>query len=113
LSTRPILRARAAASPTELVTLAVKRRLCLSATYNRNQIRLAPHALYTKHDEWHVDGVVLERDGQAPRELKLGTFKLTGLKALALTAVPFAPEPLFDPQAERYGEDALRVAAQA
>jgi hypothetical protein len=67
----------------ELLGTAIRTRTCVRAVYNRTAIRMAPHALYRRNDDLFVDGVVLERDGQPPRELKLGTFKLDGLKDLA------------------------------
>lgn len=76
---------------------------CVEATYNRLRMRLAPHILYTRHDELFVDAVTLEREGQPPRELKLGVFKLSGLNNVQLVPQPFSPEQaLFDPASERY-----------
>ena len=57
---------------------------CVAATYNKTQFRLAPHILYTRHDELYVDAVALEKDGAPPREVKLGTFKLSGKKLLEI-----------------------------
>jgi hypothetical protein len=86
----------------DLLKQAIAKKRCIDATYNRGRILLAPHALYTRHDEPHVDGVVLQRDGQAPRELKLGTFRLTGLTDGKATDFPFDPFTGFDAAAERY-----------
>ncbi|USI73707.1 hypothetical protein [Sphingomonas morindae] len=90
------------ADPRQLITRAIGRRTRVEAVYNRMRIDLAPHILYTKHDEAYVDGVVLMREGQPPRELKLGSFKLSGLAELIPTARPFDPSSLFDPKLERY-----------
>ena len=70
---------------------AIALRKCLEATYNRTRIRLAPHILYTRHDQLYLDGVTLERDGKPPREIKVGAFKLDGLGELALTDRVFDP----------------------
>ena len=86
---------------------AIMLRMCVSATYNRTAIKMAPHIVYTKHDELFVDGVVVERDGNPPRELKLGTFKLAGLTELAPTIRPFTPMPLFDPEDAKYAGTTL------
>jgi hypothetical protein len=86
----------------QLVRSAIRTRTCVRAIYNRGEIRMAPHALYSRHGELFVDGVVLERDGQPPREAKLGTFKLDGLKALASAPIRFDPHSVFDPAAEKY-----------
>ena len=61
---------------------AIALKKCVAATYNHSAVTLAPHILYTRHDELYVDAVTLERDGRPPRERKLGTFKLTGLRGM-------------------------------
>lgn len=81
---------------------AIARNLCVEAVYNKVRMILAPHILYTRHDELFVDAVALEKDGRAPRELKLGTFKLAGLNDATLTKRPFAREALFDPDDGKY-----------
>ncbi len=85
-----------------IVLEAIARGTCIAAVYNRVQVLLAPHILYTRHDELYIDAVTVERDGQVPRELKLGSFKLTGLRELALADRRFEREPVFDPGEERY-----------
>ncbi|MBF6602570.1 MAG: hypothetical protein ITG03_06325 [Sphingorhabdus sp.] len=75
---------------------------CVTATYNKMRVTLAPHILYTRHDEMHVDAVTVEREGQPPRELKLGTFKLSGLKDVVVEERHFEPSDLFDAEAEKY-----------
>ncbi len=91
-----------AAGPARLIDLAIGRKLCISLTYNRVGMTMAPHILYTRHGDLFVDGVVIEKGGVPPKELKLGSFKLIGLSAVTLTAIPFAPSALFDRAAERY-----------
>ncbi len=81
---------------------AIARNLCVEAVYNRVRMILAPHILYTRHDELYVDAVALEKDGRTPRELKLGTFKLAGLGDVTLTGRAFQRESLFDPADEKY-----------
>ena len=81
---------------------AIARRRCLQAVYNRAQVRLAPHILYTRHDELFVDAVTLEHDGRRPRETRLGTFKLAGLHGAAVADQPFGLEPVFDPGNPKY-----------
>lgn len=87
---------------TRLLFEAIALRKCVDAVYNRMAVTLAPHILYTRHDEIYVDAVTIERDGQPPREPKLGAFKLTGLKDLALGTRVFAPNPLFNPREPKY-----------
>jgi hypothetical protein len=85
-----------------LVLEAIATRKCLEGVYNRQAVRLAPHILYTRHDELYVDAVTLERDGQPPRELKVGSFKLAGIHQPKVGEHPFDPQPVFDPSEERY-----------
>jgi hypothetical protein len=97
-------------APTPLTRIfleAIARRVCISATYNRTAIKLAPHILYTRHDELFVDGVTVERDGKKPKELKYGTFKLSGLSETALTRRLFVPQNSFDPADPKYAGTTL------
>jgi len=93
---------RAVAGPVDILSLAIARKFCVSIVYNKQTMILAPHIVYTRHDEPYVDGVVLEREGKPPRELKLGTFKLAGLGQLALTGQGFTVQPFYDPADPRY-----------
>jgi hypothetical protein len=49
---------------------------------SRRGFARAPYSLY-KNDALHIDAITLERD-EPPREPKLGTFKLDGLKDIEL-----------------------------
>lgn len=101
----------APASTTPLVLEGIVRQKCLSATYNRVAMILSPHILYTRHGALHVDAVVVSKDGLPPREEKVGTFKLDGLKELAVLERTFVPSKLFDPALEKYqGETLMAVA---
>lgn len=86
---------------------AIARRKCVVARYNRGAVRLAPHILYTRNDSLFVDAVTIERDGQPPREIKIGAFKVDGLTELALGDQPFEKAPIFDPTDEKYAGAAL------
>lgn len=81
---------------------AIALRKCLDATYNRSAVKLAPHILYTRHGELFVDAVTVERDGKPPREVKLGTFKIAGLKEISVDERGFEPEGIFDPRDDKY-----------
>ncbi|MDF0489268.1 hypothetical protein PX554_14100 [Sphingomonas sp. H39-1-10] len=85
----------------------IVRQRCLAATYNRTEVTLAPHIIYTRHGDLFIDGVVLERDGRPPKELKLGTFKLAGLTGLRLTPRAFKANPLFIPSDPKYADSTL------
>lgn len=96
----------------QIVLEAIALKKCLAATYNRMSVTLAPHILYTRHDDLFIDAVTIERDGQPPKEKKLGVFKLAGLKELQLASQLFQPEPIFNPSDPRYaGETVFSVEA--
>jgi hypothetical protein len=85
-----------------IIEAAMLRKLRVRAIYNRTEMQFAPHILYTRHDDPFVDGVVMEREGKPPREIKLASFKLAGLSGLTLTTERFQPQPVFDPAEPRY-----------
>ena len=93
------------ATPTILQAIVTKQ--CVAATYNRQPVILAPHVLFTKHDALHVGGVTLERDGVAPKEYKMGVFKLDGLGEIAITDRPFQTSELWNPSDDRFVDNAL------
>lgn len=94
------------ASPA-LVMEAIVKQQAIAGTYNRADVTLAPHILYTKHGDLHVDALTLERDGRPPREAKIGTFKLAGLGAIRLTPRRFEASALFDARDAKYADVAL------
>jgi hypothetical protein len=100
---------RTAAAAPALVFEAIVKQLCLAASYNRGEVVLAPHIVYTKHDELYVDAVTLERDGKPPREEKLGTFKLSGLVGPRVTPRRFTPSALFEPADPKYAGALVKV----
>lgn len=96
--------------PVPTILEAIVRRLCIAVTYNRQRVVLAPHILYTRHGELHVDAVAVERDGKPPREAKIGIYRLTGLSDIEITDRAFFVIEDFDPGIERYqGETLLAV----
>jgi hypothetical protein len=92
----------------QIIAQAVRRKLAITAVYNRTGMTIAPHILYTKHEDLFVDGVVTLRDGKVPPELKLGTFKLAGLNTVSLTVDAFTVQPFYDPTDAKY--DGVTVA---
>jgi hypothetical protein len=81
---------------------AIARRICVEACYNRMAVKLAPHILYTRHGDLFIDAVTVEREGKAPREMKIGTFKLAGLEVRGLTDRQFDVNEAFDPANDKY-----------
>ena len=85
---------------------------CLMATYNKMVVKLAPHILYTRHDEMFIDAVTIEREGRPPRELKLGTFKLAGLNEVSVVDETFdAMYGLYDEHDAKYKDVTLFAVA--
>ena len=70
----------------------IARKRCVSAIYNKRQVVLAPHQLFERHGDLFVRAVTVEIDAQKPREAKLGTFKLSGLREVAATRKLFRPQ---------------------
>lgn len=97
------------ANPTPIVLEGIVRQLCLNAIYNRTRMVLAPHILYARGDALYVDAQVISRDFVIPREEKFGTFKIDGLKNLALTERGFTISALFLPESEKYASALMAV----
>lgn len=81
---------------------AIVTRRCVTATYNRMTVTLAPHIIYTRNDALYVGAVTMFRDGQVPREEKAGAFKLDGLVGLTITEQGFERSAVFDPNDEKF-----------
>lgn len=94
--------AETAPNPTPIVLEGIVRQKCMNAIYNRTRMVLAPHILYTRGGSLYVDAQVVSRDFVIPREEKFGTFKVDGLKNLALTERDFAISRLYLPESEKY-----------
>jgi hypothetical protein len=92
------------ASTSDILRFAMMQRICVSAVYNNMDMLLAPHMLWTRHGDLHVDAVTVERAGGVPKVAKLGTFKLAGLSGVALTSRLFTPFPDFKANDPKYAE---------
>ena len=82
-------------SVSDLLAHAIKRKVCITATYNRGAATLAPHSLFERHGDLFLRAVTVDYDGRKPKEPKLGTFKLSGLNDLAVTRKLFSPKAAF------------------
>ena len=96
-------RAVPSAAAPAIILEAIVRQFAVAATYNMAQVTLAPHIL---------DAITVERDGKPPKEVKVGTFRLSGLGALRVTPRHFVPSKLFDPNDERYRDVTLMAVEQ-
>jgi len=85
-----------------ILAAAIERKVRITAVYNKGRVILAPHILYTRHDELYLDAVTVERDGAAPREPRLGTFKVQGLNDPRLDNYRFNPLATFRPSDPKY-----------
>lgn len=85
-----------------IVFEAIVKQQALAATYNLGSVTLAPHIVYTKHGEFYVDALTIERDGKPPKEPKIGAFKISGLGGIRVTPRRFTPSELFNAKEERY-----------
>src|SRR3546814_9278353 len=90
--------------PTKILLEAIARKNCVEAVYNRSAVKLAPHILYTRHGEIYLDAVTMAREGKPPREVKIGSFKVTGLSEVALAPDGFRTQTVFEPEAARSEE---------
>lgn len=95
------------ATASALIKQSLDQDLCLRWSYNRTVMRVAPQILYTDNGEIFVDAIAIEKNGEAPDELKLGRFKLSGLSGIAITTEPFAPTESIDLGSVRYQEAVL------
>jgi hypothetical protein len=88
----------------------IARKRCVSAVYNKRQVIVAPHQLFERHGDLFIRAVTVEIDGQKPREAKLGTFKLSGLREVAITRKLFRPQPDLLAAAEPHVADKVLAA---
>jgi hypothetical protein len=93
--------------PAPMIFEAIVRKTCVTATYNRTDVLLAPHAIWTRHGDMFVDAITVTLNGNPPRETKLGTFKLVGLNDIGRTDTPFTTSNLFDPLDDKYGGEVV------
>lgn len=86
---------------------AIALRKCLQATYNRATVLVAPHVLYRRNDSFFIDAITISRDGNPPREEKIGSFNLAGLSDVTVSEQDFAINPLFDRMDAKYRDATL------
>lgn len=102
----------APAGPAPMLFEAVVTQRCVEATYNGGTVVLSPHVAFVRHGEIYVGATTVERDGNPPREVKVGIFKLDGLAGLRLSDRKFVPSAVFDPHDERYADSTLVMVDQ-
>src|SRR3546814_16002993 len=70
---------------TKLLLESIATRKCEETVYNRMAVKLAPHILYTRHDELFIAKVTIKREGKPTREIKIGPIQMTDISPLART----------------------------
>lgn len=87
----------AEANPPHLIIMeAIARRLTVLAQYNRQVIELAPHLLFSRHEDLFLGALNLNKQRREGDEPILGKYKLAGLSDLKLTDTAFDPLPGFE-----------------
>ena len=85
--------------------IALKR--CLSASYNKLSLVLAPHVLYKRNDSFFIDAITVTREGSPPKEEKIGSYNLAGLTDVQVADAAFEVHPLFDRMDIKYRDNTL------
>lgn len=86
---------------------AIALRRCLTARYNKLSLVLAPHVLYKRNDSFFIDAITITRDGEEPREPKVGSYNLAGLSELDVLENGFEIHPLFNRMDPKYRDNTL------
>ena len=86
---------------------AIALRRCLTARYNKLSLVLAPHVLYKRNDSFFIDAITITRDGEEPREPKVGSYNLAGLSELDVLENNFEVHPLFNRMDPKYRDNTL------
>jgi hypothetical protein len=88
-----------------LEAIALRRQL--GARYNKLELVLAPHVLYKRNDSYFIDAITLLRNGQEPKEIKVGSYNLAGLSELEVRDEEFDVHPMFDRMDPKYRGNTL------
>ncbi|MFZ1743792.1 MAG: hypothetical protein WAT93_13120 [Pontixanthobacter sp.] len=80
----------------QIMVQAIGRRRLVVANYNGVTMQLAPHQLFTRHDEPYLTALNIGKSWNSEEDKRLGQFKIAGLSDVALTEDAFEPLPAFD-----------------
>lgn len=80
---------------------AIARKQTITARYNGDLIKLAPHLLFERRGDLFVSALNMSKSWRTDVEPRLGQFKLTGLVATELLAESFDPLPSYQAAAPR------------
>ena len=85
---------------------AIARKRVVTAQYNGQQMKLAPHQMFERRGDLFVSALNLDKNWRSDDERRLGHFKLDGLAQTELVDEGFDPLPAFEPVAPK-DEDTL------
>ena len=88
---------------------AIARKRTVTARYNGNVMRLAPHLMFERHGALFISALNLDKAWRSDDERRLGHFKLDGLGAAQVEDEEFEPLPSFEAAAPR-DDDVLLMA---
>jgi hypothetical protein len=80
---------------------AIARQRTVTARYNGEFIKLAPHLLFERRGDLFVSALNMSKGWRADDERRLGQFKLAGLVATELLDEGFDPLPSYQAAAPR------------
>lgn len=80
---------------------AIARGRLVTARYNGEDIKLAPHVLFERHGDLFVSALNLSKGWRSEDERRLGQFKLAGLVSTELLDEGFDPLPTYEAGAPR------------
>lgn len=75
---------------------AIARKRVVTAQYNGQQMKLAPHQMFERRGDLFVSALNLDKNWRSDDERRLGHFKLDGLVAPAIIDAEFDPLPSFE-----------------
>ena len=74
---------------------AIARKQVVTARYNGNLIKLAPHLIFERRGDLFISALNMSKSWRANEEPRLGQFKLAGLVATKLLDERFDPLPSY------------------
>lgn len=88
---------------------AIARRRMVTAHYNGNVMRLAPHQMFERRGDLFISALNLSKNWRSPEDWKLGHYKLDGLAVTELQDEEFEPLASFEAAAP-HEDDTLLLA---
>ncbi len=88
---------------------AIARKRVVTAHYNGQLMKLAPHQMFERRGDLFVSALNLDKNWRSDDERRLGHFKLDGLVAPAIIDAEFDPLPSFEAAAPQ-SDDTLLLA---